>query len=30
MKMDKLGIDPQRRPGTLTLLDFIRLADALK
>ena len=30
MKMDKLGIDQQRRPGTLTILDFIRLADALK
>ncbi|MBM4346833.1 MAG: ribosomal RNA small subunit methyltransferase A [Deltaproteobacteria bacterium] len=30
LKMDKLGIDPQRRPGTLTLQEFIRLADALK
>ena len=30
LKMDKIGIDPRRRPGTLTLQEFIRLADALK
>lgn len=30
LKMDKAGIDPKRRPETLTLKEFIRLADVLK
>jgi 16S rRNA (adenine1518-N6/adenine1519-N6)-dimethyltransferase len=29
-KMEKIGIDPQRRPETLTIEEFIRLAEALK
>ena len=29
-KMEKAGIDPQRRPETLTIEEFIRLADALR
>ena len=29
-KMEKVGIDPQRRPETLTIEEFIRLADALR
>ncbi len=29
-KMDKAGIDPQRRPETLTIEEFIRLAEALR
>ena len=29
-KMEKAGIDPQRRPETLTIEEFIRLAEALK
>jgi 16S rRNA (adenine1518-N6/adenine1519-N6)-dimethyltransferase len=30
LKMGSIGIDPKRRPETLTLQEFIRLADALK
>jgi len=29
-KMENAGIDPQRRPETLTIEEFIRLADALR
>jgi len=29
-KMEKVGIDPQRRPETLTIAEFIRLAEALR
>jgi len=29
-RMKKIGIDPQRRPGTLTVLEFALLAEALK
>jgi 16S rRNA (adenine1518-N6/adenine1519-N6)-dimethyltransferase len=29
-RMEKVGIDPRRRPETLTIEEFIRLADALK
>jgi len=29
-RMEKVGIDPQRRPETLTIEEFIRLADALR
>jgi 16S rRNA A1518/A1519 N6-dimethyltransferase RsmA/KsgA/DIM1 with predicted DNA glycosylase/AP lyase activity len=28
--MEKAGIDPKRRPETLTIEEFIRLAEALK
>jgi 16S rRNA (adenine1518-N6/adenine1519-N6)-dimethyltransferase len=28
-RMEKIGIDPQRRPGTLTIKEFARLAEAL-
>ncbi|MBM4338054.1 MAG: ribosomal RNA small subunit methyltransferase A [Deltaproteobacteria bacterium] len=30
LKMVQIGIDPKRRPGTLTIQEFIRLSDALK
>lgn len=30
LKMNKIGIDPQRRPETLSIQEFTRLADALK
>ncbi len=30
LKMDGVGIDPQRRPETLSLEEFVRLAEALK
>jgi 16S rRNA (adenine1518-N6/adenine1519-N6)-dimethyltransferase len=29
-RMEKVGIDPRRRPETLTIQEFIRLAEALK
>jgi 16S rRNA (adenine1518-N6/adenine1519-N6)-dimethyltransferase len=29
-KLEKIGIDPQRRPETLTIQDLVHLADALK
>jgi 16S rRNA (adenine1518-N6/adenine1519-N6)-dimethyltransferase len=29
-RMEKIGIDPRRRPETLTIEEFVRLADALK
>ena len=29
-RMEKAGIDPQRRPETLTIKEFIRLAETLK
>ncbi len=29
-RMEKIGIDPQRRPGTLTVQEFVHLAEALK
>jgi 16S rRNA (adenine1518-N6/adenine1519-N6)-dimethyltransferase len=29
-RMEKVGIDPRRRPETLTIEEFIRLAEALK
>ena len=29
-RMEKIGIDPRRRPETLTIEEFIRLAEALK
>ena len=29
-KMEKVGIDPQRRPETLSIEEFVRLAEALK
>ena len=29
-RMEKIGIDPQRRPGTLTVQEFAHLAEALK
>jgi 16S rRNA (adenine1518-N6/adenine1519-N6)-dimethyltransferase len=29
-RMEKIGIDPQRRPGTLTIQEFARLAEALR
>lgn len=29
-RIEKLGIDPQRRPETLTIQEFARLAEALK
>jgi 16S rRNA (adenine1518-N6/adenine1519-N6)-dimethyltransferase len=30
MRMKKIGIDPQRRPETLSIQEFARLADALR
>jgi 16S rRNA (adenine1518-N6/adenine1519-N6)-dimethyltransferase len=30
IKMEKIGIDPRRRPETLTIQEFIRLAGALR
>jgi 16S rRNA (adenine1518-N6/adenine1519-N6)-dimethyltransferase len=30
LKMDEIGIDPRRRPETLTIQEFIRLAETLK
>ena len=30
LKMEEIGIDPRRRPETLTIQEFVRLADALK
>jgi 16S rRNA (adenine1518-N6/adenine1519-N6)-dimethyltransferase len=29
LKMEAIGIDPQRRPETLTIQEFINLANAL-
>jgi 16S rRNA (adenine1518-N6/adenine1519-N6)-dimethyltransferase len=29
-RLEKAGIDPQRRPGTLTLQEFVRLAELLR
>jgi 16S rRNA (adenine1518-N6/adenine1519-N6)-dimethyltransferase len=29
-KMEKVGIDPQRRPETLSIEEFVRLAEALR
>ena len=29
-RMKKIGIDPQRRPETLSIEEFVRLAEALK
>ncbi|HMK75758.1 MAG TPA: rRNA adenine N-6-methyltransferase family protein, partial [Thermodesulfobacteriota bacterium] len=29
-RMDKIGIDPRRRPETLTIEEFMNLAEALK
>jgi len=29
-RMEKVGIDPRRRPETLTIQEFVRLAEALK
>jgi 16S rRNA (adenine1518-N6/adenine1519-N6)-dimethyltransferase len=29
-RMEKVGIDPRRRPETLTIEEFISLAEALK
>ena len=29
-RMEGAGIDPQRRPGTLTIEEFVRLAEILK
>jgi 16S rRNA (adenine1518-N6/adenine1519-N6)-dimethyltransferase len=29
-RMEKIGIDPRRRPGTLKIQEFINLAEALK
>jgi len=29
-RMERVGIDPRRRPETLTIEEFIRLAEALK
>jgi 16S rRNA (adenine1518-N6/adenine1519-N6)-dimethyltransferase len=29
-RMERIGIDPQRRPGTLTLQEFARLAEVLR
>ena len=29
-RMRRIGIDPQRRPETLTIEEFVRLAEALK
>jgi 16S rRNA (adenine1518-N6/adenine1519-N6)-dimethyltransferase len=29
-RMEKIEIDPRRRPETLTIEEFIRLAEALK
>ena len=29
-RMEKIGIDPHRRPGTLTIQEFARLAEILK
>jgi len=29
-RMQKIGIDPRRRPETLTIQEFVRLAEALK
>jgi 16S rRNA (adenine1518-N6/adenine1519-N6)-dimethyltransferase len=29
-RMKRIGIDPQRRPETLTIEEYVRLADALK
>jgi 16S rRNA A1518/A1519 N6-dimethyltransferase RsmA/KsgA/DIM1 with predicted DNA glycosylase/AP lyase activity len=28
--MENIGIDPRRRPETLTIQDFIRLAEVLR
>ena len=30
LKMEEIGIDPHRRPETLTIQEFVRLAEALK
>ena len=30
LKMEGIGIDPRRRPETLTIQEFVRLAEALK
>lgn len=30
LKMEKIGINPRRRPETLTIQEFVRLAEALK
>jgi 16S rRNA (adenine1518-N6/adenine1519-N6)-dimethyltransferase len=29
-RMEQIGIDPRRRPGTVTIQEFARLAEALK
>ncbi len=29
-RMEKIGVDPRRRPETLTIEEFVRLAEALK
>jgi len=29
-RVEKIGIEPQRRPETLTIQDFARLADVLR
>jgi 16S rRNA (adenine1518-N6/adenine1519-N6)-dimethyltransferase len=29
-RMEKIGIDPRRRPETLTIPEFAKLADVLK
>jgi 16S rRNA (adenine1518-N6/adenine1519-N6)-dimethyltransferase len=29
-RIEKIGIDSQRRPETLTIREFVRLADALR
>jgi len=29
-RMKRIGIDPQRRPETLTIEEYVRLADVLK
>jgi 16S rRNA (adenine1518-N6/adenine1519-N6)-dimethyltransferase len=29
-RMEQIGIDPRRRPGTITIQEFVRLAEALK
>jgi 16S rRNA A1518/A1519 N6-dimethyltransferase RsmA/KsgA/DIM1 with predicted DNA glycosylase/AP lyase activity len=28
--MEKVGIDPRRRPETLTIQEYVRLAEALR
>lgn len=30
LRMEKIGIDPQRRPETLTLQEYVKLAETLK